>query len=673
MNFRKKLFSLIESLPVYKIWKSSKSLPIREEQKDIMNSSGGIDDIDKGIEEDLAQTQKEYKEDIDKIGKIALRSNFLLGCLLVLVYFIMTEMIPFFMGHLPQEKEIINKLLEDWERELSDWKILLEISLIIGITFVANSISAFIEKRYAKSKYTEFFKKTKKSFNYRIKSIKENDGIKWLRSISDGLKPIMDSGLKTIHSNRDDIIPILTDYLKKKCNKMLRVISYDGLEELRKHFDKNKMNEFINNGLVLHILLANHSHFHWIQQKIDMQTVINGKKEYDVQPLNNNYEEEIESDKNWISDINKNIKEDKKRISIKYHNSLPSNYCIITDNRLFISGKMIGDGKISDPPIYEYINNGNDESKYKKYLDYFDLIWRDEDLSSEFMEIKMTPKLLINNEIINKILQNTCTTMTAILRTIDKNSKVLDQRADLIRAFLTVVDYGEPIVVVKDKSGKEKKVTRRYNTNVVSRYDSINLDKCNNLIDKRGYPITNIHAIGSTILSGKYYFKKINPGKEPQDVENFKSCASLVLPIIGQKEENISYIEEWNYKIDNSHTIENISETIIFGNIRESKSKVIATVTFEFGEEIESHIISIPKESQNACEYDKDIIEFNDENGNLFEIEIEDKNTKKTETKKIKSELSTRRLKDEAERSRVLICTYLGLDNSINMKVGDKN
>jgi hypothetical protein len=631
--------------PIKKLTSSIKSSLEIKKQKDGISI---LDRIKYEVNKDLKQVQNDYAKSIES-GKTYLWHTLIIGVLLTVIYFI----------------------LEFTEIKFQLKEIAVQLSLIVGITFIANFSASFFENINAKKKYADFFKNIKRNLIDKIVTMNNIPLNNLLCNITEkDLQSIVTSGFKRIHSNRDDIIPILIDYLKKKGSKVLRVISYDGLEELRQHFDKNKMNEFINNGLVLRILLANHSHFHWIQQKIDMQTVNNGKKEYDVQPLNNNYEEEIKSDKNWVKSINDMQR--KEKITIKYHNSLPSNYCIISDDRLFISGKMIGDGKISYSPIYEYINNGNDESIYIKYLNYFDLIWKDEDLSSKYMEIKLTPKLLINNEIINKILQNTCTTMTAILRTIDKDSKVLDQRADLIRAFLTVVNYGEPITA-KDESGNDRKLMRRYNTNVVSRYDTINLGKCNNLIDKLGYPITKSHAIGSTILSGEYFFKKINPEKEPQDVENFKSCASLVLPIIGQKEENIFYIEEWNYKKDNSHTIENISETNISGNIKESKSKVIATVTFEFGEEIESHIISIPKESQNVCGYDKDIIEFNDKNDNYFKIEIQDKNTEKTETKIIKSELSTSRLKDEAERCRVLICTYLGLDNPTNMRVGEKN
>jgi len=187
----------------------------------------------------------------------------------------------------------------------------------------------------------------------------------------------------------------------------------------------------------------------------------------------------------------------------------------------------------------------------------------------------------------------------------------------------------------------------------VLRYKTIFPYECNNSIDKLGYPIIESHAIGTTILTGKEYFRIINVDMEPQDVEDFKACASLVFPIIGQNDKVINYIKHWDYKKDSSLSIGDISETIRPDTIKSINSKVIATITFEFGEELRSHIVSTPDEE---CKYEDDLIVFNESHSNVFKIELKDGNTRL-----ITSELSTNRLKEEAKRCRDLICEYLGI------------
>jgi hypothetical protein len=594
-----------------------------------------IDNVKKDVENNFKEAQDVYEKNVNRIERFPLWSTFIIGVLLTLVY-------------------IIFNLLEDLKEKLFGWDILLQIPLIIGITFIANSITSFLKERYAKHKYTKLFENTKKDIIDKIISIKKDVAIEWVGDIPyDDLQSIINSGLKRIHNNPVTIYPILNEYLKENNEKNMYIICYDGLENLRALFPKNRMCEFLNNGLNLYVISANPFHFYWIQHKIDMQISLDEIRPHDVEPLVDINENKIkELDKYWIKEIN-NIQGGGKgnKISIKYHNSLPSVYCIILDDRLFLSGKMIGDSKISDPPIFEYIKNSNEESIYKKYSEYFNLLWDDEELSSKDMEIKLTPKLLINNEIVNKILQNTCSAMTDILRTINKDSKILIPNADCIRAFLTIVDYGEPITV-NDGNG-EKKVMRRYNTNAVNRSNTISPYECNNSIDKRGYPIIESHAIGSTILTGKEYFRIIDLDKEPQDVENFNACASLVLPIMGQNDRVINYIKHWDYKKDDAHYINDISKTIKPNTIESRNSKIIATITFEFGNDLKSHIVSIPHEE---CKYENDLIDFNEKHGNVFKIELIN-----GEIKPITSELSTIRLKEEAKRCKELICKYLGI------------
>ena len=219
-----------------------------------------------------------------------------------------------------------------------------------------------------------------------------------------------------------------------------------------------------------------------------------------------------------------------------------------------------------------------------------------------------------------------------ILRTVD-NSKI-PPRQQPVRAFLTVINCTPE---------NEEGVMRRYNVHAVDRlnpFELTNLDRINNYFGgKLGYEVNSHHAIGDAIITGKTVFRTINADYEPSDQhlqsEDWgKAVVSLSIPInvnIDGDGIRIKYYGNMK-KGDNDDCI-----------IIKGYTKTIATVTFEFHEDIQE-LFHIPPEKIKEKEYPID-------------IKID----------------SNRRIKNAATACTELIIDYLGLDASAGKYIESAN
>jgi len=595
-----------------------------------------IELLKKSIKEKLDNSLKEQKKVIGKSETQADKLMFFIGLTIILIYTILRIL------------DLISKN-----------EPLTEFIIVVGITFCANSFYSWY-KRQQISKNDEIICD---NLNQQIEDEFERTEyyFKWLNEIDDkgNITAIIDSGLVNVYKDWNEIYEKMKKSLKEKRESICEIICYDGLKDFRSSFDVNIMCEdYFSKGLQLKILSANPNVAHWTQHEIDMYIKFDAKKEFDVSQPPDEYRKQIIGLKNWYDMILK--KQAKSNIKLKYHSSLPSISLIRLNNRLYISGKLIGgDTDISRPPIFEYkiTNNGDKEkSLFYQYRTYFNCLWNDPDLTTDEQEILINPQLLINNKVINLILKNTCNAMTEILRAAcpleykeNRYYPLKTREANPIRAFFTVLDYAEPFEI-----SAERKITRRFNTNRVNRIDGdIGINNCNgnNDLEGKGYPLSASHAIGYVMINGEGFYKTTDPKKEPQDLD-YQSFASLVLPLKSKKTTYIDFVHEGS--ITREHI--NIPDTREFNGKKEDNycnklTNVFAALTFEFDNNVK-HII-VPDQTG----YNEDIIDCISKNGFISKFEDYIFNTKQVSW----------RLIQEAERCQKLLLEYLGFNSgSVN-------
>jgi len=589
-----------------------------------------------GIKERLNKAQEEHKKGIDKSEGTVNIATFITGLLVIIIYIILKVTVSFSEG--------IEKILD--------------FTLVVGITFFADSIySIFKRWRITKNEYSIY-----NNVNQQIeKEFEQTECFKWLSGIEDdGITAIINSGLVNVYKNRDNVYQIMKEYLNNNKGAVCEIICYDGIADFRDIFNAELLCGYLNEGLQLKILSANPNVSHWTQHEIDMYINLSQKREYDITPLAYKNRNEInEMKNNWYDVIEEQTRNAKGIFEIKFHNSLPSLFFIRLNNRVFISGKLIGDTNVGKPPIFEYKKTKNGKAEiFIQYKEYFERLWKDPDLATVEQELIINPQLLIKNKVVALILQNTCNAMIEILRTACPDAYTKDAHfplntgADPIQAFFTVLDYAEPY-----ESLEKRKITRRYNTNAVTRLFDIDIRDCNgiNNLGGKGYPISFSHAIGNVMIKGRGLFRTTDPQKEPQDLERRTSCASLVLPLkFPEKSKNETLIDFVYEGMITRNRIDIPLNRKIGGqdenNFGKEKTKVFATVAFEFDDNIR-HII-VPEETRNG-EYN--IVTYNYENGFVSEYNGHTFNTKQV----------TRRLIREAERCQKLLLEYFGFDSGI--------
>ena len=594
-----------------------------------------------GIKEKLNKAQEEHKNGVDKSEGTADGFMLILGICLILAYILV-----YYLSRDPDfspNKQESFKTLET----------ITQLIMVAGITFCANSIYSLYRRKKILKRDEIIYNEVNEQIDT---AFERTECFKWLNKIEDeGITAIINSGLVNVYKDWNNVYEIMKKYLKEKKESICEIICYDGLADFRSTFDVDTIcEEYLNNGLQLKILSANPNVSHWTQHEIDMHIKLDARKEFDVSPPHDKYKAQICELKVWYDDILK--RQAKSKIVLKYHSSLPSLSLIRMNNRLFLSGKLIGgDTDVSRPPIFEYTitDIGNaDELIYYQYKKYFECLWNDPDLATVDQELLIKPQLLINNKVINLILKNTCNAMTEILRAAcpheymeHKFYPLKTRAANPIKALFTVLDYAEPY-----ESSGARKITRRYNTNRVNRKEGdIGINDCNgnNNLEGKGYPISASHAIGYVMIYGKGFFKTTDPQKEPQDLDN-QSCISLVLPLKSKKKNIIDYVHEGSITRDRIDIPDNREfNGQIENNYCKTSTNVFATLTFEFDNNIK-HII-IPDEAKN----NEDIIDYNSRNGFTSQFEGYTFNTK----------LVSWRLIKEAERCQKLLLEYFGFDS----------
>jgi len=605
--------------------------------------SNKVELLKNGIKEKLEKIQVEHKMGVDKSEGSADGFILILGICFILAYIIVYNLSkdPEF---LPNKHEALKSL-----------ESITQLIMIAGITFCVNSIySIFKRWRIIKNDVLIY-----ENVNQQLeKTFEQTEYINWLSGIEDdGITAIMNSGLVNVHKSRQELYEkTIKIYFEKNKDVECDIICYDGMEDFTGKFSTDCLCNYLNKGLQLKILSANPNVSHWTQHEIDMSINLNDEREYNIDPLDYTCKSTTKKLNEWYIVIANQLSNDEKdKIQLKFYNSLPSLYLFRMDNRLFISGKLIGNTDVSNPPIFEYIDTQSGNDIFDHYKRYFDLMWNDPDLATGEQELLINPKLLIGNKVVNLILFNACNAMTEILRAACPKEYTEDDSyplksgkgIDPIRAFFTVLDYGKPY-----KSSRERRITRRYNTNGATRQNpNLAVDHCNGSIDslKEGYPITCSHAIGRAMVEGKGVFRTTVPQKEPQEPDK-KSRASLVLPLKFSEKSKNETIIDFVYEGTITKSNIDIPETAKVNghdvnNYASTPTQVFATVAFEFDDNVR-HIIVSDETKDVEC----NIITYNYENGFKSQLGEYPFDTKQV----------NRRLIEEAERCQKLLLEYFG-------------
>jgi len=575
----------------------------------------------KSFRDQISEIYFDYKNSEKKLQNIASVFLTITGVLLIVIH-----MIDLFTPNL------IPKNLKQF----------FEFASIAGLTFVANSLVSLIRDNLNKNKEKDFIKKFTNPIIDEIFIEKSYKIKEWLSVLDNpSIDSIIDNGIIKLYNTQEeaftDIVNRIKDQKLFTDKKECEIICYDGLNDFIGKINDIIIVENLNKGLNIKIISANPNLIYWNQHEIDEELYFKNIKSYDTNGITYTYRRHIDDLVKWKDNINSQIKKpmfikvkskEENNISIKFTNSLPSLFYFRIGDIMFVSCKTVGHRDSESPTITIECRNVNGNCMYKHYSDYFKKMWNDENVTSKYAEIILNPKLMIGNNIINKILQNTCASMTAILRNIPNlPDNIVDFQNVSIRAFLSIIDFGEPYKT----NNFNNLISRRYCTNAVDRYGAIEIEKYNDT-DKNGYPINESNAISQAIIKGTTLFS--SSCTEPKiSHNNIKNCANLVFPLKASKE-NTKII----WFINNKKKNEKI------------ETRVIATITFEFDEKLESLIISNDNKENKKI---NDIMELNHKNN--YDSKINNKT--------IKINQSTARLLYEGEeRCKKLLMEYFGLE-----------
>jgi len=231
---------------------------------------------------------------------------------------------------------------------------------------------------------------------------------------------------------------------------------------------------------------------------------------------------------------------------------------------------------------YEYMHSDENDT-FTEYTRYFQSLF--EDVSGftlignkidNLNPYRIDPRILAGSKMIRRILENSCKTMTLVLKKCkDFKGTTTDFEYEIF-AYVSVIDWPD----------STQGVQCRYNTNVVSSYgpDEIsNLSKFNK--DPKDLRIKERHVVGEVVRHQRIVFRTTtNNNEQPSfDDSQFTPCISLAIPICVKR--NFENVNEYSKlrilalkdKGERKDSIEEADEVEV-----DIFSNVLAVIGFEF-------------------------------------------------------------------------------------------
>lgn len=275
----------------------------------------------------------------------------------------------------------------------------------------------------------------------------------------DEAKEIYDEvGLINIYDSKKEMNERINGQLLPNHN----IIDYDiiccgGLGTLLKENGSDLIEYIKKNRMRIRILTANPTLDYLLQKKIDEDSIYMSEKDYSTTPVSNEIKKAIFDLFHWVNEQKDLLPiELKDNLQIRFYNTLPPAQYHRVGNHMFISLSMVG-AQSQASSAFEFIDSNNPNDYFSKYTRYFENIWNDPNLTQSEPVVKLNPKNIINNNVINNILR---------LSSLEIANE-LEVDINRIGALFTICGYPKPF-----SDGKQ----RRYNTNVVRSGEVINIE-----------------------------------------------------------------------------------------------------------------------------------------------------------------------------------------------------
>lgn len=290
--------------------------------------------------------------------------------------------------------------------------------------------------------------------------------------------------------------------MNQKINGVLlpnyKVLEYDivccgGLTTLRK-YQGQKLIEYIKtNHMRIRVLTANPYLDYLLQKKIDEECAPSNAINYSTIPITNDIKREIFDLYTWINEQKSELpKELQDNLQIRFYNTLPPMQYHRVGNSIFIGQSLIGFSSQSSP-AFEFINTNNPDDYFSKFASNFESLWNDPNLTQPTTKVKLNPRTMIDNTIIDNILK---------LSSLDISSDLDSGLEKRIGAVFTVCGYPKPL---------EDNKQRRFNTNIVRGGEKVDIRNSNGIPHngrKPGYySMDETQVVGRCIRDGQIKFE----------------------------------------------------------------------------------------------------------------------------------------------------------------------
>lgn len=271
------------------------------------------------------------------------------------------------------------------------------------------------------------------------------------------------------------------------------IICCGGLTSLRK-YQGDKLIEYINtNHMRIRILTANPFLDYLLQKKIDEESSLTNTFDYSTTPINNDIKREIFDLCFWVDEQKSLLPNElKDNLQIRFYNTLPPMQYHRVGNSVFIGQSLIGFSSQSSP-AFEFINTNNPNDYFSKFNSIFESIWDDPNLTQSTTKVKLNPRTIIDNAIIDNILKLSC---------LDISSDFGPNFEKRIGAVFTVCGFPKPL---------DDNKRRRFNTNIVRGGEKVDIRNSNGAFrngQRLGYIATDeTQVVGRCIKDGKNKFE----------------------------------------------------------------------------------------------------------------------------------------------------------------------
>ena len=302
------------------------------------------------------------------------------------------------------------------------------------------------------------------------------------------------NGLLCIYESKKKMNEKINNELLPNYNSLeYDIICCGGLTTLLRQQGTDLIEYIKKNRMRIRILTANPNLEYLLQKKIDEDSVPMTNINYTTTPISNEIRVEIFALYTWICEQREQLPvELKDNLQIRFYNTLPPMQYHRVGNSVFIGQSLIGSTSQSSP-AFEFINSNNPNDFFSKFTFNFETLWNDPNLTQPTPKVKLNPKTIINNNIINNILKLSCSDIAS-----DFGGNCVNR----IGALFTLCGYPKPL-----SDGKQ----RRFNTNIVRAAEIVNIENSNGRTingQKIGYDSQDENqVVGRCIKDGKIKFE----------------------------------------------------------------------------------------------------------------------------------------------------------------------